>query len=136
MHTIRLLIIGLFCCFQGLLQSAESQQYRALQEGISTLSRSQIEQLIQGPGPLHHFLQKKAQANRKLTAAVLAFPFPFGIVGLHRIYLGCAPYVPVVYIASLGGIFGLIPLIDFIVILTEKDLDRFTNSGKVFMWVE
>jgi len=57
-------------------------------------------------------------------------------VGLHRIYLGCSPYVPVVYMASLGGIFGLLPLIDFIVILTEKDVEHFANSGKVFMWVE
>src|SRR5438045_2412910 len=42
------------------------------------------------PSPLFNFLrfnlhQKK---NRKLTAALLAFPFPLGMVGMHRIYLG------------------------------------------------
>lgn len=80
--------------------------------------------------------KKVLRFNRKLTAAVLAFPFPFGIVGLHRIYLGCAPYVPFVYIASLGGACGVLPLMDFIAIITAKDVDRFTNSDKVFMWVE
>ncbi len=68
-------------------------------------------------------------------AALLAFPFPFGIVGLHRIYLGCAPYIPVVYIASLGGVFGILPFIDCCILLLDKDIDRYINNKKVFMWV-
>ncbi len=87
------------------------------------------------PSPLLNFIKKQQNKNRKITAAVLAFPFPFGIVGLHRIYMGCAPYVPVVYIATLGGVFGILPFIDFCVILIEKDLERFMNNPKVFMWV-
>lgn len=87
------------------------------------------------PTPLLQIFHKKQKKNKKLTAALLAFPFPFGIVGLHRIYLGCAPYIPVVYIASFGGIVGLLPLIDFCFILLEKDIKPFTNNKKVFMWV-
>src|SRR3954470_16340854 len=63
------------------------------------------------PHPLLLKLKKDVALSRKLTAAILAFPFPFGIVGIHRIYLGSAPYVPVVYIATLGGVFGLLPFI-------------------------
>ena len=66
----------------------------------------------------------------------VSFPFPFGIVGLHRIYLGTKPYVPVAYIASFGGIFGILPLIDFFVILFDKDFEHFENNGKVLMWVK
>jgi TM2 domain-containing membrane protein YozV len=88
------------------------------------------------PSPLLDRIRKFRIANKKLTAAVLAFPFPFGIVGLHRIYLGTAPYVPVVYIATIGGVFGILPLIDFIVILAEKDPERFVANNKVFMWVD
>lgn len=90
---------------------------------------------MERPTPLLQMFHKKQKKNKKLTAALLAFPFPFGIVGLHRIYLGCAPYVPVVYIASFGGIVGLLPLIDFCFILLEKDIKLFTNNKKVFMWV-
>ena len=78
--------------------------------------------------------RKKQKDNRKLAAAVLSFPFPFGIVGLHRIFLGTAPYVPVVYIASVGGVFGILPFIDFCVILFDRDISRFVNNQKVFMW--
>ncbi|WP_317897911.1 NINE protein [Aurantibacillus circumpalustris] len=87
------------------------------------------------PTPVLRFFHFKHNKNKKLTAAALAFPLPFGIVGLHRIYLGTAPYVPVVYIASFGGVLGLLPLIDFCFILLEKDTEKFVDNKKVFMWV-
>lgn len=87
------------------------------------------------PSPILQRIRSKQRKNRKITATLLALPLPFGIVGLHRIYLGSAPYVPVVYIATLGGAFGILPLIDFFVLVLEKDIDRFNNNDKVFMWV-
>ena len=76
------------------------------------------------------------QAGKKGIALILAFPFPFGMLGLHRIYLGTKPYMPFAYIGTLGGCFGILPLIDFISILTADDeaLKRFENNPKVFMW--
>lgn len=87
------------------------------------------------PSPLLQLFRIKKRENRKITAAILAFPFPFGIVGLHRIYLGTAPSVPVVYIATLGGAFGILPLIDCFVLLFDKNLENYVNNKKVFMWV-
>jgi TM2 domain-containing membrane protein YozV len=109
-----------------------------------TDTRANIEQLKEScetvsglrPHPLLVKLMQRKDLGRKYTAALLAFPFPFGIVGLHRIYLGCAPYVPVVYIATLGGVFGLLPLIDCIVILLEKDMEHYANNKQVFMWIK
>lgn len=76
------------------------------------------------------------EAGKKGIALILAFPFPFGMLGLHRIYLGTKPYMPFAYIGTLGGCFGILPLIDFISILTanEDALKRFENNPKVFMW--
>lgn len=95
-----------------------------------------LEQADDAPNPLFKLFRKKQKDNRRLTAALLAFPFPFGIVGLHRIFLGTKPYVPVVYIASLGGIFGVLPLIDFFVIAFDKDFEQYLNNPKVLMWVK
>ncbi len=89
----------------------------------------------QRPNPLLKLFKAKQKKNKRITAALLAFPFPFGIVGLHRIYLGTAPYVPVAYIASLGGVFGVLPFIDFCVLLLDKDEKRYIDNKKVFMWV-
>lgn len=80
-------------------------------------------------------LFKATGKNKKLIATVLAFPFPFGIVGLHRIYLGCAPHVPVAYIATVGGGFGVLPFIDFWALLLSKDIEQFAQNGQVFMWL-
>ncbi len=88
------------------------------------------------PNPVFQLFRKKQRLNKRITAAVLAFPFPFGMVGLHRIYLGTKPYVPVAYIASLGGVFGVLPFIDFCAISFGKDFDHYRNNGKVFMWIK
>src|SRR4051812_48331798 len=103
---------------------------------ISDLPEAELEAFENNrPNPLFFKFRKKQTKNKKIVAALLAFPFPFGIVGLHRIYLGCAPYVPVAYIASLGGIFGILPLIDFCVLLFDKDYEHYEDNGKVFMWI-
>lgn len=92
--------------------------------------------LTERPIPFIQRLRQKQVNNRRIIAAILAFPFPFGIVGLHRIYLGTKPYVPVAYIASLGGIFGVLPLIDFFVLAFDKDFEHYENNSKVMMWVK
>jgi hypothetical protein len=83
------------------------------------------------------FIQRKAGDNKRSIAAVLAFPL-FGIVGLHRIYLGTKPYVPVVYIATLGGCAGILPLIDFcVILLSDKEtFESYQNNPRVFMWAK
>ncbi len=88
------------------------------------------------PNPIFQLFRFKQKRNKRITAAVLAFPFPFGIVALHRIYLGCYPHVPVVYIGSIGGVFGVLPLIDFIFLLSDNDLDKYINKPGVFMWAD
>jgi hypothetical protein len=45
--------------------------------------------------------------------------------------------MPFVYIGTVGGCFGILPLIDFIAILSTKkeNFKHFENNQKVFMWV-
>lgn len=77
----------------------------------------------------------KIKKRKKLIAALLAFPLPFGIIGLHRIYLGTKPYVPLVYIATIGGV-GIIPFIDFVVICLEKDITHYYDNPNIIMWAK
>ena len=79
-------------------------------------------------------LIKRLNRRKKIIASILAFPFPFGIIGLHRIYLGSKPYVPLAYIASLGGEIGIIPFIDFIVLVTTKDVKKYQDNPNLIMW--
>lgn len=78
----------------------------------------------------------KIKKRKKLIAALLAFPVPFGIIGLHRIYLGSKPYIPLIYIGTLGGCVGIIPFIDFIVLCLEKDITKYCNNSNLIMWAK
>lgn len=85
------------------------------------------------PNPIKKLLFK--QKNNKVAAA-LAFPFPFGCVGLHRVYLGTAPHVPITYAATAGGVFGILPFVDCVVLLFQKDISHFENNNNVIMWIK
>ncbi len=133
-----LLLIGFIFC---LLPAFSNEPELIILDSNEVILSEQTLEIPQGDvlqkkeRPIIKFLSKKIK-NKKVIAALLAFPFPFGIVGLHRIYLGTKPYVPVAYIGSLGGVFGIIPLIDFFVILFDKDFEQFENNGKVLMWIK
>jgi TM2 domain-containing membrane protein YozV len=114
----------------------DSAQQVISTEFISVEELENFSQQDNKPNPVFQIFRKKHRLNKRITAAVLAFPFPFGIVGLHRIYLGTKPYVPVTYIATLGGVLGILPFIDFCVIAFDKDFDSYRDNGKVLMWVK
>ncbi len=95
-----------------------------------------FEQLQGTPNVLWLKIVDKLQRRKKMISTALAFPLPFGIIGLHRIYLGSKPYIPLVYIATLGGAIGILPLIDFVVLLLDKDISPYQNNPQVFMWIK
>ena len=78
-------------------------------------------------------LQKESVQNReKLNAILLAIAMgPFGV---HRLYLGTHPRVPVIYTLTLGGGLGILPLVDIIAILTTRDLSKFKDNERIIMW--
>lgn len=79
---------------------------------------------------------KKEMNKKKLISAFFAFPFPLGFMGAHRVMLGTKPWVPVVYVATFGGCFGVLPLIDFFVITFTKDIEQYENNPNIFMWLK
>ncbi|MDQ3191367.1 MAG: TM2 domain-containing protein [Bacteroidota bacterium] len=80
------------------------------------------------------FLQLKTKENKKITAFALAIFL--GHFGVHRLYLGTPPIIPISYVLTLGGGLGIIPAIDAIMILGTKDLKKFENNSRFFMWVD
>lgn len=70
--------------------------------------------------------------NKRAVAATLTILL--GPFGGHRLYFGTKPIVPIIYVATLGGGFFILPLIDLGHILFTKDLSRYENTDRVFMW--
>jgi TM2 domain-containing membrane protein YozV len=76
------------------------------------------------------------QVRDKNRAVAIALAILTGPLGGHRLYLGTKPIVPVVYALTLGGGFFILPFIDIVVLLFSKDISRFENNDKIFMWVK
>lgn len=129
------LVAFIFCFFHCRSTQSDTIVLNICEPINSNVTEFHQENIKERPFPVLEVMKLKRKRNKRITAAVLAFPIPFGIVGLHRIYLGTAPYVPVVYVASLGGVLGILPFIDFCVLILDKDPDRYLNNKKVFMWV-
>ena len=64
-----------------------------------------------------------------IVAAVIAFFL--GWLGIHRVYMGGSGILILLYIITLGGIFGLIPLIDFIRLLIGHG-DHYRGNSDFF----
>jgi hypothetical protein len=77
---------------------------------------------------------KKAIRRKRIKAALLTIAL--GPFGMHRLYLGTKPVVVVFYVFTLGGGLGIIPLIDLVAILATKDLRKYENNDRVFMWAQ
>lgn len=90
---------------------------------------------VEAPQPFRSLLfkLKERKENVKLTAAVLALAL--GPLGVHRLYLGTHPIVPVAYVLTLGGGIFILPFIDFVAIVFTKDITHYMDNKQFFMWV-
>ena len=69
--------------------------------------------------------------------AALVLNFFLGGFGIHRHYMGTAPGMWALYTFTLGGIFGVVPFIDFIMLIigvVDNDISKYINNRKFFMW--
>jgi len=73
-------------------------------------------------------------AEKEAVVAVL-LDFFLGELGIHRFYLGTKPMTGIGYILTCGGIFGLVPFIDLIVLaINWDDISPYVDNPKFFMW--
>jgi hypothetical protein len=78
--------------------------------------------------------QGSLKAGKSAVAAIL-LDFFLGGLGIHRFYLGTATLTGIGYILTLGGICGVVPFVDFIVlIVNSSDISKYEDNPKFFMW--
>ncbi|MGD1845593.1 MAG: TM2 domain-containing protein [Salibacteraceae bacterium] len=71
-----------------------------------------------------------------MVAAIIAYvqyAFALWWLPIHRIYLGTSGGTIAAYILTCGG-FGVLPLIDGLVLLIDDDPYRFIDNSKFLMW--
>lgn len=71
------------------------------------------------------------QENARRVAILLNVSL--GYFGVHRMYLGTDPKVPIFYTLSMGG-GGLLWLVDLGILIAHKDIEPYINNPRMFMW--
>lgn len=74
-------------------------------------------------------------SSDKSAPVALLLDFFLGGLGVHRFYLGTEVLTGIGYILTCGGFFGVMPLIDFVVIIINiEDISKYVDNPKFFMW--
>lgn len=74
-------------------------------------------------------------ASQKNATTALLLDFFLGGFGVHRFYLGTATMTGIGYILTCGGFLGIVPLIDFVVLIINlEDISKYVDNPKFFMW--
>lgn len=77
----------------------------------------------------------KATLEEKNVWIAVLLDFFLGGLAVHRVYLGGTPMLIVGYLLTCGGIFGIVPLIDLIVlVINNEDISKYVNNDRFFMW--
>jgi TM2 domain-containing membrane protein YozV len=76
-------------------------------------------------------LSNQTRTHKKWVA--LGLNVSLGLFGVHRLYLGTSPKVPVIYTFTLGG-GGVIFIGDLGALIFTKDIEKFAEKPEVIMW--
>ncbi len=141
MKTISLLVILLF----PVTLTFASNNYKLNDERIDQLFNSateiSLQSLVSGTDNLLHIESGSPAAeinNKILLAWILQFIPILDFFGVHRYILGTKPDMWLSYAITCGGIVGIVPLVDWWVLLIngliEGKGDQYLNNNKFFMW--
>ncbi len=76
-----------------------------------------------------------ALAGDKDPLLALVLDFFLGGLGVHRFYLGTEFMTGLGYLLTCGGIFGIVPIVDFIVLVINfDDISPYIDNPAFFMW--
>ncbi len=74
-------------------------------------------------------------ANEKTFVTAVLLDFFLGGLGVPRFYLGTKTMTGIGYILTCGGIFGIVPFVDLIVLIVDNDdISPYIDNPKFFMW--
>ena len=74
----------------------------------------------------------------KSPVGAILLTFVLGGFGVHRHYMGTRPWMWAIYTFTVGGIFGVVPFVDFIVEIVaaveDNSVARYCGNTSFFMW--
>lgn len=142
----KILFLALICFSSVCTFAATGSQYVVDDQKVEQLFTNSVdaslsaltdESLMNATGGGLNMNKGAAQfrSSDKTFVAAILLDFFLGGLGIHRLYLGTATLTWVGYILTFCGIFGIVPLIDFIVLIVHNDdISPYVDNTQFFMW--
>jgi len=136
-------IFLLFILFAGVLfaKTASATSYSVDEQAVDQLFKNAVETSMISTSSnefstvASNFGTTLVPSKDKDAVVAIVLDFFLGGLGIHRFYLGTKPLTGIGYILTCGGIFGIVPLVDFIVLIIDNDdISPYVNNPKFFMW--
>jgi len=135
----KLLLLLSFCLFIAASETFASSY---------TIDDSKVEALFENSvqvasfDVMHSFepsstLSTNATLGEKEPIIAVLLAWFLGPIAIHRVYLGGTGLLVLGYCVTVGGIFGIVPFIDLIVLIigaVNDDISKYIDNDKFFMW--
>lgn len=133
----KVVILSFLLCAVASFSAKASSLYRVDDSAIEAAfeaAKPIVTSFASVTSDLSPMADQKVMADKNVWIAVV-LDFFLGGIAIHRVYLGGTPLLILGYFITIGGIFGLVPLIDLIVlIINSNDISKYVGNNKFFMW--
>ena len=118
--------------------SANAANYRVDDNAIDNIIENATEVVVLDvAAPAAAALPAFESSDANATTALILNIF-LGWCGIHRHYMGTAPGMWALYFFTVSGIFGIVPFVDFIMLIISVvdggNISKYVNNRKFFMW--
>ncbi|HEY8402062.1 MAG TPA: TM2 domain-containing protein [Cytophagaceae bacterium] len=117
---------------------ASSNQYTIDDEAVENLFESSVQiYSLDGINETQSTQFVTATLAEKNGWVAVVLDLLVGGLAIHRVYLGGTPALIPAYFFTCGGIFGIVPLVDLVVLIigaANDDIDKYVDNDKFFMW--
>lgn len=133
MIFLSLVLVAVLCSYNAKASSYEANDKQI--DALFTSAPEVVNAAFTNLSPAAISTAPLAAAASKDAIVAIVLDLFLGGFGVHRFYLGTEVMTGVGYILTCGGIFGIVPLIDLIVLVIDnEDISKYINNPKFFMW--
>ena len=142
----KFLFLSLICLSSVCTFAATGSQYVVDDQKVEQLFTNSVDasfaalsdnSLLNAAGAANNSAVAKFRDSDKTFVAAILLNFFLGWAGIHRLYLGTATLTWVGYILTFCGIFGIVPLVDFVVLIVHnEDISPYIDNTQFFMWAD
>ncbi|MRT93087.1 TM2 domain-containing protein [Ancylomarina sp. 16SWW S1-10-2] len=137
----KILFVVALICSMATFSNVEASNYQVNDAKIDVLFQNASSTIMMNLADMSSDMMTPAatfnsSVKSKSLAAALVLDFFLGGLGIHRFYLGTKVMTGIGYILTCGGFFGIMPLVDFVVLAVNgtANMDQFVDNPKFFMW--